>query len=238
MNDQNNFNIEELDQMLRPQCEFHASDGLKSKILQEAEASQRSSLRRYVPWIAAAACVALVVSIAISPYDENRVVESFIPQEKQISINSQISMITDQNNADQTSNTTKESPDASKNNQNHLNETPRNQVPASTSKRNQVSTSIFKSTQEYSSVTTSTQESPLDYSTDNRQQTTDNSLVFAMISESGPELIAMTPSPEEIIRRQEESIIEYIEYMRQEIEYAQQLSKQLYETNQISLSHE
>lgn len=74
--------------------------------------------------------------------------------------------------------------------------------------------------------------------TDNRQPTTDNSLVFAMITESGPELIAMTPSPEEIIRRQEESIIEYIEYMRQEIEYAQQLTKQLYETYQISLSHE
>lgn len=60
------LNTEELERMLGPQCEFHASEGLKDKVMNEARTVSRPRRLRLIPWLAAA-CVAGILVIFLTP---------------------------------------------------------------------------------------------------------------------------------------------------------------------------
>lgn len=62
----NFLNTEELERMLSPQCEFHASEELKDKVMNEARAVSRPHRLRLIPWLAAA-CVAGILVIFLTP---------------------------------------------------------------------------------------------------------------------------------------------------------------------------
>ena len=62
----NFLNTEELERMLSPQCEFHASEELKDKVMNEARAMSRPRRLRLIPWLAAA-CVAGILVIFLTP---------------------------------------------------------------------------------------------------------------------------------------------------------------------------
>lgn len=62
----NFLNTEELERMLGPQCEFHASEELKDKVMNEARAVSRPRRLRLIPWLAAA-CVAGILVIFLTP---------------------------------------------------------------------------------------------------------------------------------------------------------------------------
>lgn len=64
------LNTEELERMLGPQCEFHASEGLKDKVMNEARAVSRPRRLRLIPWLAAA-CVAGILVIFLTPPKDN-----------------------------------------------------------------------------------------------------------------------------------------------------------------------
>lgn len=56
------LNIGDIEKMLSPQCEFHASKGLRDKVMNEARAATRRRHRlRFAPWLAAACVAGLLV---------------------------------------------------------------------------------------------------------------------------------------------------------------------------------
>ena len=59
-------NIEDLEQLLKPQCEFHASDKLKDEVIAKAKAEVRPRKVRLLPWLAAA-CVAGIIGLFLMP---------------------------------------------------------------------------------------------------------------------------------------------------------------------------
>lgn len=71
----NFLNTEELERMLSPQCEFHASEELKDKVMNEARAVSRSRRLRLIPWLAAA-CVAGILVIFLTPPKDSGTVTS------------------------------------------------------------------------------------------------------------------------------------------------------------------
>ncbi len=58
------YDIEEIERMLSPRCEFHASDGLRPKIMKRVSALQGPRRFRIAPWLAAA-CLAGVVVLSL-----------------------------------------------------------------------------------------------------------------------------------------------------------------------------
>ena len=58
--------IEDLEQLLKPQCEFHASDTLKDEVIAKAKAEARPRKVRLLPWLAAA-CVAAIIGLFLMP---------------------------------------------------------------------------------------------------------------------------------------------------------------------------
>jgi len=60
------LNTEELERMLGPQCEFHASEVLKDKVMNEARTVSRPRRLRLIPWLAVA-CVAGILVIFLTP---------------------------------------------------------------------------------------------------------------------------------------------------------------------------
>ena len=58
--------IEDLEQLLKPQCEFHASDKLKDEVIAKAKAEVRPRKVRLLPWLAAA-CVAGIIGLFLMP---------------------------------------------------------------------------------------------------------------------------------------------------------------------------
>lgn len=63
----NEFNdMEDLEQLLKPQCEFHASDKLKDEVIAKAKAETRPRKVRLLPWLAAA-CVAGIIGLFLMP---------------------------------------------------------------------------------------------------------------------------------------------------------------------------
>ena len=65
----NFLNTEELERMLSPQCEFHASEELKDKVMNEARAVSRPRRLRLIPWLAAACVVGILVIFLTPPKD-------------------------------------------------------------------------------------------------------------------------------------------------------------------------
>lgn len=65
----NFLNTEELERMLGPQCEFHASEELKDKVMNEARAVSRPRRLRLIPWLAAACVVGILVIFLTPPKD-------------------------------------------------------------------------------------------------------------------------------------------------------------------------
>ena len=64
----NNNEFEDIEQLLKPQCEFKASDTLKQKVMEKA--SQEIKPRRIVkmwPWLAAACVIGFVMMILMPP---------------------------------------------------------------------------------------------------------------------------------------------------------------------------
>lgn len=62
--------IEDLEQLLKPQCEFHASDTLKDEVIAKAKAEVRPRKVRLLPWLAAA-CVAGVIGLFLMPPEQS-----------------------------------------------------------------------------------------------------------------------------------------------------------------------
>lgn len=65
----NFLNTEELERMLGPQCEFHASEELKDKVMNEARAVSRPRRLRLIPWLVAACVVGILVIFLTPPKD-------------------------------------------------------------------------------------------------------------------------------------------------------------------------
>ena len=62
--------IEDLEQLLKPQCEFHASDTLKDEVIAKAKAEARPRKVRLLPWLAAA-CVAGIIGLFLMPPEQS-----------------------------------------------------------------------------------------------------------------------------------------------------------------------
>lgn len=60
------LNTEDIEKMLSPQCEFHASEDLKTKVMNEARTLSKPRRLRLVSWLAAA-CVAGILMIFLTP---------------------------------------------------------------------------------------------------------------------------------------------------------------------------
>lgn len=65
----NFLNTEELERMLGPQCEFHASEELKDKVMNEARSVSRPRRLRLIPWLVAACVVGILVIFLTPPKD-------------------------------------------------------------------------------------------------------------------------------------------------------------------------
>ena len=61
--------MEDLEQLLKPQCEFHASDKLKDEVIAKAKAEVRPRKVRLLPWLAAA-CVAGIIGLFLMPPEQ------------------------------------------------------------------------------------------------------------------------------------------------------------------------
>lgn len=208
MIDNDIFNTEELEELLSPRCDFHASDSLKDKIVKKTESNRRHRFRRYIPWTAAA-CVAAVAAISfIYKYDMDVQPKEFAENIKEQPVAIEPAEIPDESSSSALAS-------------------------IQTINEKKIDKQVSKTRSYNHTLLTENPQSEND-----DLQTNDDQMIFAMVSEDDSHIIPMIPSPEEIIRRQEESTLEYIDYMRQEIEYAQQLVKQQYEINQISFSHE
>lgn len=68
MND-NFYDIEDIEQLMSPQCEFHASEELKEKVIDKAKAVLKLRIRCFVPWLAAA-CIAGLLTVFLTPPKE------------------------------------------------------------------------------------------------------------------------------------------------------------------------
>ena len=62
--------MEDFEQMLKPQCEFHASDKLKDEVIAKAKAEVRPRKVRLLPWLAAA-CVAGIIGLFLMPPEQS-----------------------------------------------------------------------------------------------------------------------------------------------------------------------
>ena len=62
--------MEDLEQLLKPQCEFHASDKLKDEVIAKAKAEVRPRKVRLLPWLAAA-CVAGIIGLFLVPPEQS-----------------------------------------------------------------------------------------------------------------------------------------------------------------------
>ncbi len=62
--------IEDLEQLLKPQCEFHASDKLKDEVIAKAKAEVRPRKVSLLPWLAAA-CVAGIIGLFLMPPEQS-----------------------------------------------------------------------------------------------------------------------------------------------------------------------
>ena len=62
--------MEDLEQMLKPQCEFHASDKLKDEVIAKVKAEVRPRKVRLLPWLAAA-CVAGIIGLFLMPPEQS-----------------------------------------------------------------------------------------------------------------------------------------------------------------------
>ena len=62
--------MEDLEQLLKPQCEFHASDKLKDEVIAKAKAEVRPLKVRLLPWLAAA-CVAGIIGLFLMPPEQS-----------------------------------------------------------------------------------------------------------------------------------------------------------------------
>ena len=62
--------MEDLEQLLKPQCEFHTSDKLKDEVIAKAKAEVRPRKVRLLPWLAAA-CVAGIIGLFLMPPEQS-----------------------------------------------------------------------------------------------------------------------------------------------------------------------
>jgi hypothetical protein len=62
--------MEDLEQLLKPQCEFHASDKLKDEVIAKAKAEVRPRKVSLLPWLAAA-CVAGIIGLFLMPPEQS-----------------------------------------------------------------------------------------------------------------------------------------------------------------------
>lgn len=210
MKEENRYNTDELEQLLSRRCEFHASDSLREKIVSAAEdmdAPKRNGFTRYIPWIASAACVAAVVGTILFAYNPEVTDETDRILAISLDMPDSSSASIPQEKPDYAGLlTTTEPPKKTSSRQSHLT-APRRPIPSNP-----------QPPTDHLPTTNDTPQPATDFEIPDFPE--EEYVVYAMTSEEAV-LIPMTLVPEEIIRRQEESTREYIDYMRQEIESAQ-----------------
>lgn len=210
MKEDNLYNTDELEQLLSRRCEFHASDSLREKIVSAAEtmeAPRRNGFKRYIPWIASAACVAAVVGTILFIYNPKVTDETDRLLAISVDMPDTSSASVPLEKPDYAGlQTTTEPPQKTSSHQFHR-ITTRRTIPSNP----QPPTDHIQTTSQTPQPTT-------DFEIPDFPE--EESVVYAMTSEEAV-LIPMTLVPDEIIRRQEESTREYIDYMRQEIKSSQ-----------------
>lgn len=60
----NRYDIDHIEQILNPRCEFHASERLKPAIIEEAKVLSRHRNLWFIPWLAAACVGGILIMIA------------------------------------------------------------------------------------------------------------------------------------------------------------------------------
>jgi len=221
MKGDNIYNIDELKQLLSPQCEFRASGSLKEKIVRQAEyvlVQKWMNFRKFVLWGAVgAACVAAVVVATIVFIYNEKYPEAPMPLEANIIDKPDAAKV--QPLITETVHTAMAS-----------NEIQSEASPKKISRNKQIVPVIQQSSMDEKATPIThippSDESIYDFEIPDFPEA--YYAVFAMTTDEGP-VPPKTLDPEEIIRRQEESTREYIDYMRQEIESAQQRIKSILE---------
>ena len=82
MNIHNDKGFEDIEQLLQPQCDFHASSQTKQQVIEKARKSLVSHRTlRIFPWICAA-CVAGIIAIILQPPKDTTSASGFWPHTK------------------------------------------------------------------------------------------------------------------------------------------------------------
>lgn len=200
MIDNDIFNTEELEELLSPRCDFHASDSLKDKIVKKAESNRRHRFRRYIPWTAAA-CVAAITSTILftnihnDSIDTKHVMVYVAPR-----CDSTVITATADNSTD---------------------------IPA-IAERNQYSANMQR-TAVQNKINDEYNNDSYDFEIPNFSE--DDYMEYPMTSIDESIVLPMAMATEEIVRRQEESTMDYIDYMLQEIKTAQHRLNALADNN-------
>lgn len=94
----NEFN--DIEQLLKPQCDFKASESLKEQIIEEARHMQsKPRTLRILPWIAAACVAAVLVVLLMPPQNANPIADniSVVTKEEKAAPAASIASIADTN---------------------------------------------------------------------------------------------------------------------------------------------
>ena len=200
MNDNEFLNTDRYEQLLRPRCDFHASDSLKERIVAEAAKSQNpgfNAFKRYAFRIAAAVCVAAMIGSILLTYISN------IPDKSPV-------IVTDAADA-------ATAPPAIKKNET-TEKAIQTGIPTECKSEN-----VKKRPMETVNENTDPVIEEIDdsYDFDIPEFNDENHLTLPMTQEDESIMLPMAMAPEEIIKRQRESTRDYLDYMQQEVESAQ-----------------
>lgn len=199
MIDKDFFTTDELEQMLRPQCEFHASDDLRERIVKQVSSVHKFNYKRFIfRAAAAAAIIAAVVTVVFADYGNK-------PDAGVESLTAQAVGVNDDTVA------------ASRRESAQLAELPPSGVP--TTKEPTLAEVHKKSEVRVASVEKRKKSATKPHA---------ESDTYAMTAGDNYNIHSMTPSAEEVIRRQYEADLDYIAYVQQEIAmYEEFLNDQL-----------
>ena len=200
MIDNDIFNTEELEELLSPRCDFHASGSLKERVVAEAAKSQTpgiNAFKRYTFRIAAAACVAAMIGTILLTYISNT------PDKSAVIVTDAVDAAT--------------VPPATKKNE-ITEKVIQSGIPTECKSKNVKNKSMETINENSNPVIEEIDDS---YDFDIPEFNDENHLTLPMTQEDESIMLPMAMAPEEIIKRQRESTRDYLDYMQQEVESAQ-----------------